>query len=177
VRFKDFVTEAPKAAPAPGNDRVQLINDLLRETDSNYKMKLEPHMLDEAMTEAIHLMKRVHRGADDSAFTSNVALMAQAMKNTRKAILPFPTLDHSMQDAGMWIENEMVGKTVSAIQAHQLNIMNSTFFLMNLHELLLAISGLYRLYTGSAGHDGRIGTDEAERAFLKAGFKKLGIIE
>jgi hypothetical protein len=162
---------------APGNDRVQLINDLLRETDSNYKMKLEPHMLDEAMTEALHMMKRIHRGADDNAIISNIALLAQAMKNTRKAILPLPTLDRGLQDAGVWIDNETVGKTMSTIQAHQLNIMNSTFFLMNLHELLLAISGLHRLYTGFAGHDGRIGTDEAERAFLKAGFKKLGIIE
>ncbi len=173
MRFKDLITEAPSK---PVNGRVQLINDLLRETDSNYKMKLVPLMLDEAMTEAIHMMKRIHRGADDDEIISNVALLEQAMKNTRKAILPFPTLARSMEHDGVWFDNETVNMAMNAVQTHQFSIADSASLLQNLHVLLLAMTGLYRLYIGHAGHDG-LTMDEAERAFLKAGFKKLGIID
>lgn len=174
MRFKDFVTEAPKG---PVNDRVQLINDLLHETESAYKMKLEPHMLDEALDEVVKIMSRVVRGADDNAINDSLAQLSAAMKNTRKAILPFPTWDKNLQEAGVWIDNEKAGRMLAMLQANQLDIMSTTFFLANLHELFLALNGLHRLYIGGAGHDGRMGTSSAEQSFLRAGFKKLRIME
>jgi hypothetical protein len=174
VRFKDFISEAPKVH---ANERVQLINDLLRETDSNFKLKLEPHMLDEAMAEAIHIAGRIVRGADEHEIMVAIESLRDAMKNTRKAIMPFPTWSKNLNEAGVWIDNVTVGKVMAHLQAEQINIMSSAFFLSNLHELLIAINGLCRLYDGRPGLGDRMGTTESERAFLRAGFKKLGIIE
>jgi hypothetical protein len=173
MRFKDFIAEAPKVHE---NDRVQLINDLLRETDSNYKMKLTSGNPAAALDEAVKIMSRVTRGADSDQILVSIASLMMALKNTRKAILPFPTWTKNLEEAGVWIDNEEAGKVLANLQAQQIAIMNSTFFFHDLHEFILALKGLWQLYEGQAGHDGRMGTNEAERSFLRAGFKKLGIL-
>jgi hypothetical protein len=174
VRFKDFISEAPRAH---ANERVQLIDDLLRETDSNHKMKLSGPDPDAAIDEAVKIMSRVARGADGDAVVSALGMIKNAMQATRKAIMPFPTWMSSLEDAGVWIDHTETGKVIANLQAQQMNIMNASFFLHDLQTLIFALHGLWRLYEGGIGHDGRMGTNESERAFLRAGFKKLGIIE
>lgn len=174
MRFKDFVTEAPKAH---ANERVQLINDLLRETDSNFKMKLTNPHPEAALDEAVKVMFRIARGAEDATVAASIERLKDAMQATRKAIMPFPTWTKNLEEQGVWLDDVETGKVLANLQAQQINIMNATFFLQDLHQLVLALSGLWRLYDGSVGHDGRMGTNESERAFLRAGFKKLGIIK
>lgn len=161
---------------APSTDRVELIKDLLVHTDSNYKMKLVPEQLDEAMDEAIVLLRRVWKGHDDTAINDTAARLKETMKKIRLAVQPLRMHHHSFNDAGVWIKNDKMRGTIETLEKLQPDLMNAHFFFHNLHELLLAMSGLLRLYVGGAGHDGRMSTRPDERAFLAAAFKKLGIM-
>jgi hypothetical protein len=180
MRFKDFVTEAPKAPKPPLPEGIKLIQLLMVEIHGgdggNYKLKLQPTQQQEALDEAVRIMRRVMAGADGPLIKGILWQISNDLKVLRKSLLPFPTHESHMDEAGVWIENKEVARTLQIVAGIQQEVVKSHVYMENLYELLFVLEYVYRLIEGQPVGNGNGSLDAAGLTFAKATFKKLGIL-
>lgn len=170
MKFSDFLNEAPKAQLPEG---IKLLQLLMAEVRNNYTLKLQPVMQQEALDEAVRMMRRIVAGADGESMNDTISRIADDLKALRRALLSFPTHEAQMNDTGIWFENKEIARTLQTAQSIQQSVVKSQVFMENLSAILSALDHIYQLIEDRV-RNGSL--DTAQLSFAKATFKKLGIL-